>query len=236
MKTVIARLSIAVVLAVAAWLCWSESALTARVADARQDILTLNHANLSPLAPQATLSDYLPGDRKPLADEIRVGESTVAYWLGRYNAVAADSGEGTVDPEILLAIANAAFREAQRDPAMGTAAAQRLDGVLQAYAAALKAAGSSSALARDAAYNYEFVSRLRDQVARTPQGRIARSPAPAGPVMGGDLPAGATIHGGPGGPPPDAKMEELQTIMPMEYGDREAQPEPTPGAKRERKG
>jgi hypothetical protein len=31
-------------------------------------------------------------------------------------------------------------------------------------------------------------------------------------------------------------MEELQMIAPMEYGDREAQPEATPGAKRERKG
>ena len=47
--------------------------------------------------------------------------------------------------------------------------------------------------------------------------------------MGGDLPAGATIHGGPGAPPPDAKMEEIQTIAPMEYGDREAQPEADAG-------
>jgi hypothetical protein len=31
-------------------------------------------------------------------------------------------------------------------------------------------------------------------------------------------------------------MEELQMLAPMEYGDREAQPEATPGAKRERKG
>jgi hypothetical protein len=54
--------------------------------------------------------------------------------------------------------------------------------------------------------------------------------------MGGDLPAGPTIHGGPGGPPPDAKTEEFQIIMPMEYGDREAQPLATPGARRERKG
>lgn len=241
MKTVIARLSIAVVFAIAAWLCWSESALTARVADSRQDILTLNHANLPALTPQRALSDYLPGDRRRLSDEVRVDESIAAYWLGRYHAVAADGGDSAADPDILLAIANAAFREAQRDPAMGQAAAQRLDGVLQAYAAAMKAAASTDvpaavAVARDAAYNYEFVSRLRDHVARTPQGRIARTPVPGAPVMGGDLPAGATIHGGPGGPPPDTKMEELQTIMPMEYGDREAQPEPTPGAKRERKG
>lgn len=232
MKTVITRLLIALVLVIAAWLSWSESALTARVADARQDIVTLNHANLDALTPSSTLSDILPGERRRLSDDIRVAKSTVAYWLGRYSAVAADNAGGAADPEILLAVANAAFREAQRDPAVGPAAVQRLDGVLQAYAAAMKASPRSV----EAAYNYEFVARLRDDVAKSPQGRIARSPLPPGPVMGGDLPAGATIHGGPGAPPPDAKMEELQTIMPMEYGDREAQPEPTPGAKRERKG
>jgi hypothetical protein len=134
---------------------------------------------------------------------------------------------------VLLAVANAAYRDAQRDPATGPAAAQRLDGVLQAYASALKATRNSNG---DAAYNYEFVARVRDRVARA-QGKAARiTPPPAGIVMGGDLPAGPTIHGTPGAPPPDAKTEEFQTIMPMEYGDREAQPEATPGVKRERKG
>ena len=232
MRTVITRMLIAAVLAVAAWLSWSESNLAARVADAKQDIATLNHEHLDGLTPQSALSDYLPGERRRLSDEVRVAKATVAYWLGRYAGVAADTSDGHADADILLATANAAYREAERDPAMGPAAAQRLDGVLQAYASALKAAPRNI----DAAYNYEYVARIRDQVARSPQGRIAKSPVPAGPVMGGDLPAGATIHGGPGAPPPDAKMEEIQTIAPMEYGDREAQPEATPGAKRERKG
>jgi hypothetical protein len=232
MKTVITRLLVAVVLAIAAFLSWSESKLAARVADAKQDVATLNHDNLDTLTPQAALSDYLPGDRRHLSDDIRAAKATVAYWLGRYGAVAADTTEGQADAEILLAAANAAYREAQRDPAVGPAAVQRLDGVLQAYASAMKASPRNL----EAAYNYEYVARIRDQVARSPQGRIAKSPAAAGPVMGGDLPAGATIHGGPGAPPPDAKMEELQMIAPMEYGDREAQPEATPGGKRERKG
>ncbi|HEX6164892.1 MAG TPA: hypothetical protein VFZ31_16105 [Vicinamibacterales bacterium] len=232
MRKAFARLLIAAVLATAAWLSWSESTLAARVADARQDIATLDHANLDAMTPRATLSDYLPGDRRRLSDDIRIAKATVAYWLGRYSAVAADTTDGEADAAILLATANAAFREAQRDPAVGPAAVQRLDGVLQAYAAVLKASERNT----EAAYNYEYVARIRDEVARSPQGRIAKSPAAGGPIMGGDLPAGATIHGGPGAPPPDAKMEELQTIMPMEYGDREAQPEPTPGAKRERKG
>jgi hypothetical protein len=232
MRTVITRMLIAIALATAAWLSWSESRLAARVADAKQDLATLNHDNLDALTPQSALSDYLPGERRRLSDEVRIAKATVAYWLGRYGAVAADTTDSSADAAVLLAAAHAAFREAQRDTAVGPAAVQRLDGVLQAYAGALKASPKNS----EAAYNYEFVARLRDRIARSPQSRIAKSPAAAGPVMGGDLPAGATIHGGPGAPPPDAKMEELQMIAPMEYGDREAQPEATPGGKRERKG
>jgi hypothetical protein len=242
MKTIISRMLIAVVFALAAWFSRAESTLAARVADAKQDMATLNHRNLDTLTSAPAVSDYFTGDRGGLADDIRVVKSTVAYWLGRYGSVVADTTESGADAQILLTAANAAFRESQNDPVVGPAAVQRLDGVLQAYAAALKAsprsteALGSGALAKEAAYNYEYVARIRDQVARSPQGRIAKSPTSAGPVMGGDLPAGPTIHGGPGAPPPDAKMEELQMIAPMEYGDREAQPEATPGGKRERKG
>jgi hypothetical protein len=222
---------VAVVLAILAWASWSESRIAAEVADARQAIATFDYEAANGITPVRAVSDYLPGERR-LSDDVRLTKSSVAYWLGRYDAVAADTGDGDADAAILLAAANAAFRQSQRDSAIGPAAVQRLDGVLQAYAAALKASPGHA----DAAYNYEYVARMRDQVARAPQGRIAKAPgAPAG-VMGGDLPAGPTIHGGPGAPPPEAKMEELQTIMPMEYGDREAQPEATPGVRRERKG
>ena len=139
MRTVITRMLIAVVLAIAAWLSWSESTLAARVADAKQDIATLDHDNLDALTPQRALSDYLPGIDRRLSDEIRVAKATVAYWLGRYGSIAADTGDSASDGEVLLAAANAAFREAERDPAVGPAAVQRLDGVLQAYASALKA-------------------------------------------------------------------------------------------------
>lgn len=234
MRTTFLRLFIAVFLAAVAWLSWSESRLAARVADAKQDIATLNHDNIDTLSPARALSDYLPGQRRHLSDDIRIAKARVAYWLGRYGAVAADTTAGDADAEILLAAANAAFREAQRDPGTGPAAVQRFDGVLQAYASALKAAPRSA----DAAYNYEFVARVRDQVARAPIGKATKiGPiTPATPMRGGDLPLGPTIHGAPGAPPPDAKMEDLQMIAPMEYGDREAQPLATPGAKRERKG
>ena len=224
MRTVILRLTIAIALAVGAWFSWSEAQLAARMGDATQQIATLRHSEV----------DH---------DLDASMTATAQYWLGRYGGITANTDESDGDALILLTVANAAFRQSERETDVGPAAVQRLDGVLQAYASALKSspprdsrALGAEALAKAAAYNYEYVARLRDQVARAPQGKpLKRAPAPA-EVMAGDLPIGPTIHGRPGAPPPEAKMEDLQMLAPMEYGDREAQPEATPGGKRERKG
>jgi hypothetical protein len=214
MKTTIIRLAIAIGLAIGAWFSWSEARLAARMGDATQQIATLRHSEV---------------DR-----ELDAGTTaTVSYWLGQYGGITADTNTAESDAHVLRTVANAAFRESERDPIAGSAAVQRLDGVLQAYASALKASPRDV----EAAYNYEFVARLRDQIARAPQGKpLKPAPAPSLAKAAGDLPMGPTIHGRPGAPPPEAKMEDLQMLAPMEYGDREAQPEATPGAKRERKG
>ena len=211
MRTTIIRLAIAILLAVGAWFSWSEARLAARMGDAAQQIATLRHADVDRTLDAGT-------------------SATVDYWLGRYGAISADTNNADADAHVLRTAANAAFRASEREPLAGSAAVQRLDGVLQAYASALKASPRDA----EAAYNYEFVARLRDQVARAPQGKPLK-PAPSA-ATAGDLPAGPTIHGRPGAPPPEAKMEDLQMLAPMEYGDREAQPEATPGGKRDRKG
>jgi hypothetical protein len=231
MRTTIVRVAIALALTSASWLSWREAKLADRVAETREQIATLEFAGVpDTTAADSTLSDFVPARRR-LADDVRVASATSAYWLGRYDSVVPDTAGAEADAEVLLTAANAAFRQSQRDPAAGPAAVQQLDGVLNAYASALKA----SPRHLEAAYNYEFVTRVRDQVARS-QGKAIKPPAPPAAVMAGDLPIGPTIHGRPGAPPPEAKMDELQMLAPMEYGDREAQPEATPGAKRERKG
>lgn len=230
-KTVITRMLAAIVLAAASWLSWSEATLAARVADARQQMATLQFQVDDTLKPAASISDYVPGEQGSLSSDIRRIRARVAYWLGSYDGVM-DEKSQDLDPEVLLTAANAAFRVSERDAAVPqTQLVQQLDGVLQAYAAVLKASPRHA----DAAYNYEYVSRVRDEVARvaskTPPAAVAK-----GRGRAGDLPEGNTIHGRPGGPPPDAKTEEFQVIAPMEYGDREAQPEATPGGKIQRKG
>ncbi len=229
MQKTFVRLVIAIALAMGGWFSWSEAQLAARMGDATQQIATLRHAEVDRALDAGTTA-------------------TVDYWLGQYGGIAADTNNAEADAHVLRTVANAAFRASAREPLAGAAAVQRLDGVLQAYASALKASPRDV----DAAYNYEFVARFRDQIARAPQGKPLK-PAPSGAdvsaaasakaealakaaAMAGDLPAGPTIHGRPGAPPPEAKMEDLQMLAPMEYGDREAQPEATPGGKRERKG
>lgn len=213
MRTIVIRLLIAGGLAAGGYWSWTEAARAGRAAEASQRIATLQFADVE-------------GDVDPATT------ATVAYWLGRYGSVTADTTTGESDAFVLRTAANAAFRAYEREPGAGPAAVQRLDGVLQAYASALKASPRDI----DAAYNYEYVARLRDVTARA-KGKPSKPEAVTPPpLVAGDLPAGPTIHGRPGAPPPDAKMEELQMLAPMEYGDREAQPEATPGGKRERKG
>lgn len=235
MRTVISRLSVALVLAVAAWLSWSEAKLTARVATANERLATLNLQADDDLDAGATLSDFLPIDAQPLSTDVRRTRTTVEYWLGRYGEVIDEAGEidAELDAEVLLAAANAAYRSHEREGGAGAVQVQRLDGVLQSYVAVLKAAPQHM----DAAYNYEFVSRVRDQAARNAGKPVKEVPRTAAAARRpGDLPSGPTVHGRPGGPPPEMKAEEMEVIAPMNYGDREAQPEATPGGKRERKG
>lgn len=240
MRDTLLRFAAAGVLALGAWLCWAEARFIDRVGEAKEQIASLHFADVpAELGAGATLSDYLPADRR-LTDDVRVATATVSYWLGRYESVTADTGNVEADAEVLLLAANAAFRAAQRDPSAGPAAVQQLDGVLNAYASALKAApngagASGMSAAKTAAYNYEYVARLRDQAARS-QGKASKAAPLLAVEAAGDLPAGPTIHGRPGAPPPEARMEDLKMLAPMEYGDREAQPEATPGGKRDRKG
>jgi hypothetical protein len=232
-KSIVIRIAVALVLAAGAWLCWREARLIDRAADARMALSLLHYDAVGLAAPRWTLSDVVLSETHPLAADARRDQATAGYWRGRY-ADAMDIGRQEIDRDLLLIAANASFRASQREGTVGQPAVQRLDGVLQAYAAVLKAAPRQA----EAAYNYEFVARVRDGIARASAGRAKPdAPAPAPPrTETSDLPIGPTLHGQPGAPPPDVKAEDFKIIAPMEFGDREAQPEPTPGGKLPRKG
>lgn len=228
------RLVIGTLLVTGAVLAWN----VARIADdlaARHEAM----ATLQPLPSEASSLDA-GGWRQRLVSlvERTAGQQDAVsrYWQGDY-LVLTDPTRGNADDSALLIVtANAAFRQAQREASGRPVSVDQLDHVLQAYAAVLRNAGFD----RDAAFNYEYIARLRDTAARVKPSpaRPGAAPRPTSmaPTRPGDLPAGPTIHGRPGTHPQPSRGEEFEIITPMNYGDREAQPEPTPGVKLPKKG
>jgi hypothetical protein len=149
---------------------------------------------------------------------------------------AATGAPAPADPQLLFVAANAAFRSS---PTLGVdrkVAVERLDGVIKSYADVLRKDPDYA----DAAFNYEYVSRLRDTIARaSPAARGAKdrkAAAPKEPDVSVDLPTGPTVHGHPGGPPEGTDMSDFKTITPMRYDEREEQMDPGRGRKIQRKG
>lgn len=214
MQTLVGRLIVAIALVAAAVMARAEARQLRERADRLERLATL----------RPDLEGTVSATDRATAD----------YWRGEYGrlTVASAEMERDPDPRLLLIAANGAFRAAERSPQPRAAQVQQLDLVVQAYASALKA----PIFVPDAAYNYEYVVRLRDSVARARGGPPAPQTKASISTNPTDLPNGPTIHGRPGGPPPDTKGEEFEILTPMEYGDREAQPEPTTGVKPLRKG
>lgn len=231
MTQVLARVLVAVVFGVVASLSWNEAARRGHQADVWQQLVALENDVPAP-PPDSEAWPWVPASLRPVADPAAQQKATGDYWLARYDDLVRSRG-GDPDPVVMHTAANAAYRVARQSGDVGAAAAERLDPVLEAYATVLKA-GDAHAAHADAAWNYEFVARTRDILARA---RIvgSRRASPDSPGLK-PPPATLTVHGVAGMPPPETKGEEFETIAPMDFGDREAQPEPTPGTTLKRKG
>jgi hypothetical protein len=138
------------------------------------------------------------------------------YWQARYERLtplAGATGDApSREPEVLLIAANAMFRASVPNPAEPRGSVERLDRVLEAYSDVLRADPANT----EAAYNYEYVSRVRDQVAR---GRYAVR-AQRGGAPSEDLPVGPTVHGRPGNPPPEVPSDAFKTFTPLQQDER----------------
>lgn len=229
--TIVLRIAGAVLLVGAALLLRREAGLARVEADAWLDLATLRYDAAQPDASAWASAGFATAD----LTDARRRVSTVEYWLGRYDTLATEHG-GDADPDVLFAAANATYRVVRRDTPVGAETARRLDSVLQAYANVLRAEPAHA----DAAYNFEYVARIRDVHARmrpVPATKGDRESARAAPPLPTtDLPRGPTVHGLPGGPPPDRQSEEFEILTPRDLGEREADPEQAPGARMRRKG
>jgi hypothetical protein len=168
-------------------------------------------------APEATLETaerYLSyGERIPWIGrgplhDVRVRRAAVHYWQRQYEDVlsqaAEPADESANDASLELVMANAKYRQAQSGAKDRQSTLQALDVGINAYAGVLK----SSSRQDEAAYNYEYLVRLREEVDK---GR--RKPGlpeePVGPL------------GYPGSfPAAEGNMKDFKTFIPLESDEK----------------
>lgn len=145
-------------------------------------------------------------------NEIRLRRAMMQYWQADYDDLvevartARDSDDAAdIDPELRVLAANALYRVAQNGPQDRATLLKNLEAAIRAYGDALRAGGDRP----DVAFNYELAVRLRDEVGAGKRKTL-------GSVKPGDEQSEPNMHGDPGEPPKDMKVEQFQIRIPMD--------------------
>jgi len=210
--------SIGIVAAVVLLLLVGAAALMAgrferRMAIAQEDMAVLDFAD--PMADYAALEEDIAGlplvSERPLR-EIRRRRAMLQYWQSDYadlvevaRTASKTEDADSVDPEMRVLAANALYRVAQRGPQDRPTLLKNLDAVIRAYDEALRSGVARS----DVAFNYELAVRMRDEVGA---GKRKALTAP----KTDDAESDPNMHGDPGEPPKDMKVEQFQIRIPMD--------------------
>jgi hypothetical protein len=184
-----------------------------RMAIAQEDMAVLDFAD--PQADYAALEEDLAGmplmSERPLK-EIRRRRAMLQYWQGEYadlvevaRANNETEDEAAIDPEMRVLAANALYRVAQRGPQDRATLLRNLDAAIRAYNAALRAGTERP----DVAFNYELAVRMRDEIGAGRRKALTS-------MKPDDTQSEPNMHGDPGEPPKDMKVEQFQIRIPMD--------------------
>ena len=196
MKAISGYLLGAIVLALAGGVCVAAGMLDREMARAQQNVAALDYD-----APQATFDAaeryFEYGSRLPWIgngplNDVRARKAALHYWQQQYATIAPQQAEPLADVpadnlELQLIVANAVYRTGQAEAKDRPTTLKALDAGIAAYLTVLK----NAARQEDAAYNYEYLVRLRDDIAKGrrkaglpdmvgPNGRAGNPPLKAG--------------------------------------------------------
>ncbi len=189
------------------------SRLQQRMADAQEQMATQQYAaaaeSLDAAEGYLALGRWLPFVAESSLKEVRARRAALQYWQRQYDAVLPAQAEpvAAVDEsnvELQLVVANAAFRVGLAGAKDRATAVQALNEAANGYAIVLK----NDTWHEDAAHNYEYVVRLRDEVQK---GR--RPPSGEQGQQGADL-------GESGAPTPATSMKGFEIYVPLEGNER----------------
>jgi hypothetical protein len=255
MKSVVGPLVAAVVLALVGGAFSIAGQNDRRLADVHAQLATLHYAAADAaggdVQQSLSLEKRVPVLGEETEADVRDARAASGYWRNDYAAIAPKrDANGIVtetDPGILLLTANGAYRASQAATDHNELV-RRLDAVVKSYGEVLKAPASActapgpvcEAHAMDAAYNYEFAIRSREAAAKakpTAPSKAGNAKAAVLKAMDeGDLPAGSTLHGRPGGPPPAVDMNQFKIVIPKRGEERKDAPDAGKGGTKVRKG
>ena len=216
MKSVGGYITLVVVLLVAGGIAWFAGKSEERLAAAEYSLVTLRYdraASELQAATQPGLLDPIVRRLSPIGGD---ESASAAYWTGDDEGLTQSD-----DPAVKLLAANAEYRALRHTGAPWQAAVGRLDALAKRYADVIRLQPANE----DAAYNYEFVLRLRATLASSRQGLVPADPAP-----------GVTVHGVPGAPPGETDAKKFKMIVPMLPDERQEAEEAGRAARKIRKG
>jgi hypothetical protein len=184
-----------------------------RMAIAQEDMAVLDFDD--PQADYAALEEDIANmplvSERPLK-EIRRRRALLQYWQRDYRDLieagsTASQGDdaNAIDPELRVLAANALYRVAQRGPQDRATLLKNLDAAIRAYNEALRAGVERP----DIAFNYELAVRMREEIGAGKRKVLST-------VKPDDTESDPNMHGDPGEPPKDMKVEQFQIRIPMD--------------------
>jgi hypothetical protein len=187
------------------------------LAKAQENVTTMNYDGVEQTFDSAEryyeYGSHLPWIGNGPVNEIRTRRAAMHYWQRSYGAVIPQQTDpvGAVsadNPALQLIVANAVYRDGQSRSKDKATTMQALDAGINAYQAVLK----NTVRDDDAAFNYEYLIRLRDEVDKG-----KRKPGPGDLVLKG--PDGAA-----GAPPTlDSTMSDFKIYIPLDSQERQDQ-------------
>lgn len=220
----------AVVLALLGGMCLAAGILDRQIARAQQNVAILNYGD--PEEAFATVERYFEyGSRLPWIgrgplNDVRARKAALQYWQRRYDVIVPQRPDpiGAISPdnlELQLIVAHAVYRAGQARAIDRHTTLQVLDAGINAYFAVLKNAGRHEA----AAYNYEYLVRLRNDIDKGRRAPELTDTAEDGP------------SGRRGGPPPqNSNKPTFKILVPLDSEEMDKGIEPGRGEPIKRRG
>lgn len=192
MKRFAAFLIAALALSGVGYACFGVASLERHMADAQERTATQQYAaaseSLAAAEPYLRYGRWVPLIGRDARQELATRAASLQYWQRQYDDLLPAEGEpvAAVDeenPDLRLVVANALHRRSQTKLGEKAAAVQALEEAAAGYLTVLR----GDAWNEDAAYNYEYVIRLRDALgqgklppqAQAPKTDLGQGGAPA---------------------------------------------------------